>query len=107
MSSTPSGLKMLHIHRSARGCVTRPERSGESVSRWNNLAPCGSALTNAAQDFDERHFLLSKLLSLWHPRSGSEDHRGAKENASDSSHVVSSLGEVSAWIEGQIFCGYQ
>jgi hypothetical protein len=28
-----------------------------------------------------------------------------KENASESSHFVSSLEEVSAWIEGQIFCG--
>ena len=30
-----------------------------------------------------------------------------KENASESSHFVSSLEEVSPWIEGQIFYGYQ
>ena len=56
MSSTPSGLKMLHVHRSGpEDALPVPERSGESVSRWNNLGPCGSALTKR-QSFDERNF---------------------------------------------------
>ena len=62
MSSTPSGLKMLHVHRSGQKmALPVPERSGESVSRWNNLAPRGSALTKAAK------FRRAELRSIQTP----------------------------------------
>ena len=58
MYSTPSGLKMLHPHLSGQKMRYPPERSGESVSRWNNVALCGTALANAARGFDERNPVL-------------------------------------------------
>jgi hypothetical protein len=92
MYSARSGLKMLHVYRSGQKTRYAPETSGEMVSRWMNVALAGAHL---ARGFDERNFVLSNSLRTEKP----------KENASESNHVVSKLGEVSSWIEGLTFCG--